>query len=194
MTVWNSKDVGINQPNSQPINHLVQLDDNQLVAIATTGCQQAFEQLYRRHHQRVYAICFRLSGQTALADDMAQACFIRLWHKLGQFNGDSQFTTWLHRLCVRQAINDLKAQQSLWRRFLPAEDIAHQDMPSVELTDYHLLDKCIAKLPQRTRIVFVLCAIEGYQHNEIAALLNIAVGTSKAQYHNAKHLLQEMLT
>nr|WP_283106243.1 RNA polymerase sigma factor [Shewanella saliphila] len=149
--------------------------------------------MYRRHHQRVYAICFRLSGQPSLADDMTQACFIRLWNKLAQFNGDSQFTTWLHRLCVRQAINDLKAQQSLWRRFLPAEDIAHQDVPSVELTDYHLLDKCIAKLPQRTRIVFVLCAIEGYQHNEIAALLNIAVGTSKAQYHNAKHLLQEML-
>ncbi|MGX9460339.1 RNA polymerase sigma factor [Shewanella sp. A14] len=178
---------------STSLSHLTALDDNQLVAIAVTGCQQAFEQLYRRHHQRVYAICFRLSGQSSLADDMTQACFIRLWHKLTLFKGDSQFTTWLHRLCVRQAINDLKAQQSLWRRFLPEEHIEHNNMPTVALDNYHLLDQCIVRLPHRTRIVFVLCAIEGYQHNEIASLLNIAEGTSKAQYHNAKKLLQEML-
>jgi RNA polymerase sigma-70 factor (ECF subfamily) len=183
----------INQLISKPLSHLEALDDNQLVAIATSGCQQAFEQLYRRHHQRVYAICFRLSGQTSLADDMTQICFIRLWHKLDQYRGDSQFTTWLHRLCIRQAINELKAQQSWWRRYLPTEQLDPLNIPSVTFDDYHLLDKCIAKLPQRTRIVFVLCAIEGYQHKEIAALLNIAEGTSKAQYHNAKQFLQEML-
>jgi RNA polymerase sigma-70 factor (ECF subfamily) len=164
-----------------------------LVAIAVTGCKQAFQQLYSRHHKRVYAICFRLSGQAHLADDMTQACFIRLWHKLDQFRGDSQFTTWLHRLCVRQAINELKVQQSWWRRFIPTEQLEPQDIPTVAFDEYHQLDKCIAKLPQRTRIVFVLCAIEGYQHKEIAALLNIAEGTSKAQYHNAKQFLQEML-
>ncbi|MGK0408583.1 MAG: RNA polymerase sigma-70 factor (ECF subfamily) [Shewanella psychromarinicola] len=169
------------------------LDDNQLVAMAKTCCEQAFAQLFRRHHQRVYAICFRLSGQARLADDMTQACFIRLWFKLDQFRGDSRFTTWLHRLCVRQAINELKVQQSWWQRFLPMEQLDPLDAPTVDFDDYHQLDKYIAKLPQRTRIVFVLCAIEGYQHNEVAALLNIAEGTSKAQYHNAKQLLQEML-
>jgi RNA polymerase sigma-70 factor (ECF subfamily) len=180
---------------TEPLTQLAAaaLDDNQLVAIAKTGCQQAFEQLFRRHHQRVYAICFRLSGQARLADDITQACFIRLWFKLDQFRGDSRFTTWLHRLCVRQAINELKVQQSWWQRFLPMEQLDPLDAAKVDFDDYHQLDKYIAKLPQRTRIVFVLRAIEGYQHNEVAALLNIAEGTSKAQYHNAKQLLQEML-
>jgi len=183
----------IKHSTTEPLRQLATLDDNQLVAIATTGCQQAFEQLFRRHHQRVYALCFRLSGQARLADDMTQACFIRLWHKLDQFRGESQFTTWLHRLCIRQAINELKAQRAWWQRFLPLEKLDPQDVPTVEFEDYHQLDKCIAKLPQHTRIVFVLCAIEGYQHNEVAALLNIAESTSKVQYHNAKQLLQRML-
>ena len=186
----------IHQPITDPKDQLSMLDDQQLVAVAASGCQRAFQQLYLRHHQRVYAICFRLGGQAHLADEMTQVCFIRLWNKLDQFRGDSQFTTWLHRLCVRQAINELKVQQTFWQRFLPSEQLTNEEEPAalVGFDDYHFLDKCIAKLPKRTRIVFVLCAIEGYQHNEIASLLNIAVGTSKAQYHKAKHLLQEMLT
>lgn len=63
----------------------------------------------------------------------------------------------------------------------------------VQHKEYHQLDKLIMRLPERMRVVFVLYALEGYQHDEIASLLNIADGTSKNQYFKAKKLLQEML-
>lgn len=161
-----------------------------LITLASQGDRAAFKQLYLIHHKKVYALALRLSGQTLQADDITQECFILLWQKLPQFKGESQFSTWLHRLCVNQALSYLRRQQSFWARFIPLERDAE---PSSSGESYQGLDKLILKLPQRTRMVFVLCAIEGYQHEEIAQLLGIAVGTSKTQYHRAKQLLQEML-
>lgn len=83
-------------------------DDKPLVLQASKGDQHAFKQLYQ-HHRRVFAICFRLCSNHSQAEEMTQNCFVRVWQKLPQFNGNSLFTTWLHRLCIRQAINDLKA-------------------------------------------------------------------------------------
>lgn len=174
--------------------------DDALVAKAKGGDKAAFKLLYQRHQGRVYAICLRLSGSADHADEICQDCFVRLWQKLNQFNGDSQFTTWLYKLCVHQAINSMKAKQSFWHRFLPESSLSehHQSLSENHQTqnghqEYHRLDKLIMQLPQRTRVVFVLCAIEGYQHDEVAQILDIAVGTSKAQYHRAKQMLQEML-
>ncbi|MCL1141344.1 RNA polymerase sigma factor [Shewanella gaetbuli] len=169
-------------------------DEAYYIAKASEGCQKAFQQLYLQHHRRVYGICFRLSSNHDQAQEITQNCFVRLWDKLATFKGESLFSTWLHQLCVRQAINDLKAQQRFWQRFIPIDNqhdaTAQCSMPEIEC---HQLDKLIAQLPQRTKIVFVLCAIEGYQHEEVGQLLNIAVGTSKAQFHRAKQMLQEML-
>lgn len=164
--------------------------DNDLARQASAGDKQAFKVLYQRHHQRAYAIAFRLGGQASLAEDITQECFVRLWQKLPQYRGESQFTTWLHSLCINQALSTLKGQKRFWARFLPMEE--HPE-PIANDDNYGELDKLILRLPERARIVFVLSAIEGYQHEEIASLLGIAVGTSKAQYHRAKHLLQEML-
>ncbi len=172
-----------------------QVSDEALVNQAKTGDKAAFKQLYQRHQGRVYAISFRLSGSHDHADEICQDCFVRLWQKLDQFNAESQFTTWLHKLSVHQAINSMKAKQRFWHRFLPSNDVAeYTDLHASEHHEYHRLDKLIMKLPERTRVVFVLSAIEGYQHQEIAEILNIAVGTSKAQYHRAKQMLQEMLS
>ena len=172
-----------------------QVSDEVLVAQAKAGSKAAFKQLYQRHQGRVYAISFRLSGSHDHADEICQDCFVRLWQKLDQFNGESQFTTWLHKLSVHQAINSMKAKQRFWHRFLPDSHIAEDAEQHLgQQHEYHRLDKLIMKLPERTRVVFVLSAIEGYQHQEIAEILNIAVGTSKAQYHRAKQMLQEMLS
>ena len=179
--------------NQDPIDG--QVSDEVLVTQAKTGSKAAFKQLYQRHQGRVYAISFRLSGSHDHADEICQDCFVRLWQKLDQFNGESQFTTWLHKLSVHQAINSMKAKQRFWHRFLPDNHIAEDaEQHLSQQHEYHRLDKLIMKLPERTRVVFVLSAIEGYQHQEIAEILNIAVGTSKAQYHRAKQMLQEMLS
>ena len=159
-----------------------------LIDRAKKGDKAAFKQLYQQHHKRVYALCFRITGQTALAEDATQDCFVTLWQKLPQFNGQSQFTTWLHTLSVNQALNSLKKHRSFWSRFVAAEIDVH----AVE-DEYEDLDKILVKLPERARIVFVLFALEGYKHEEIAQLMGIAAGTSKAQYHRAQKLLAEIL-
>ncbi|WP_052074658.1 RNA polymerase sigma factor [Shewanella mangrovi] len=169
-------------------------DEQRLVQRARRGDTQAFEQLYKQHHQRVYALCFRIAGQVPLAEEMTQDCFIRAWEKLEQFRGDSKFSTWLHSLSVNQALTTLKKQRSFWARFLPESSGAESTAPTTELLDSMLLDKHVLQLPERARIVFVLFAIEGYSHEEIAQLMRTSAGTSKAQYHRARALLKEMLS
>ncbi|WP_220758917.1 MULTISPECIES: RNA polymerase sigma factor [unclassified Shewanella] len=160
----------------------------ELIDKAKLGDKFAFKQLYQLHHQRVYALCLRITGQTSLAEEATQDCFVRLWQKLPQFRGDSQFTTWLHTLSVNQALSNLKKQRSFWSRFVSI-DI---DVESVN-DEYEDLDKILLKLPERARIVFVLHAIEGYKHEEVGQLMGIAAGTSKAQYHRAQKLLEALI-
>lgn len=166
------------------------VSDFELVTLARQGDRSAFKQLYFNHHQRIYALSLRLCGQVAQAEEITQECFILVWQKLPQFRGDSQFSTWLHRICVNQALSSIRKQKSLWARFIPLEN---DNAPHCNNGEYQGLDRLILRLPERARIVFVLCAVEGYQHDEIADLLGIAIGTSKTQFHRAKQLLQEML-
>ncbi|MDF0534073.1 RNA polymerase sigma factor [Shewanella yunxiaonensis] len=167
----------------------------QLIQRARRGDKNAFAEIYRLHHKRVYALCLRLAGQTSLAEEMTQDCFIRVWEKLDQFRGDSKFSTWLHSLSVNQALTSLKKHRRFWARFLPLSDHDVDTIGSVsDIQDSSLLDKKIMQLPERARIVFVLFAIEGYSHTEIASMMHTTEGTSKAQYHRAKTLLKEMLS
>ncbi|WP_371985328.1 RNA polymerase sigma factor [Shewanella sp. 10N.261.52.F9] len=160
----------------------------ELIDKAKLGDKAAFKQLYQLHHQRVYALCLRITGQVPLAEEATQDCFVRLWQKLPQFRGESQFTTWLHSLCVNQALSSVKKHRSFWSRFV-SSDI---DVHSVS-DEYEDLDKILLKLPERARIVFVLHALEGYKHEEVALLMGIATGTSKAQYHRAQKLLEAII-
>ncbi|MCG9697752.1 RNA polymerase sigma factor [Shewanella sp. Isolate11] len=164
--------------------------DSLLITQAKQGDKAAFHELYKLHHRRVYALCFRLAGQPDLAEEATQETFVRLWQKLPLFDGQSQFSTWLHSLTVNQALTTIKKQKSFWARMIPAEHAAETGGTDLH---YEVLDKLLLRLPERARMVFVLFALEGYQHDEIARRLNIAPGTSKAQYHRAKQLLQEMI-
>ncbi len=168
-----------------------EIPEPELIERAKRGDRDAFKQLYLIHHKRVYGICYRLCGQAFLAKEATQDTFVRLWQKLPLFRGDSQFSTWLHSMTVNQALSCIKKHKSFWSRFISLPD--HTEIGEVEM-QYTELDKLLIKLPERARIVFVLFAIEGYQHNEIALQLNIAQGTSKAQYHRARKLLREMMS
>jgi len=157
---------------------------------AQQGDRNAFSRVYQRHHRRTYALCLRLLGHPAKAEDAVQEVYIRVWQKLPQFRFESSFTTWLHRLTVNLVLNE-QQKQPWWQKVLPLDGVEEpaQADPSLEG-----LDRLLPRLPTRARQVFVLYAIEGYQHNEIATLLKIRTGTSKAQYHRARELLKEMLS
>jgi RNA polymerase sigma-70 factor (ECF subfamily) len=175
-------------------------EDLTLVRQAAAGDARAFELLYRTHVDRIYGLCCRLChGDTARAEQSCQDAFVRAWEKLGSFRGESRFGTWLHRLTV----NVVLGEHRLLKRWVTFEDgIGNdEDSPADELMpsqqeDTGLkmdLERAMARLPKGARTVLMLHDIEGYQHEEIASLTGIAVGTSKAQLHRARRLMRGWL-
>ena len=166
-----------------------------LVARAQAGDQTAFRDLYRQHVGRVYALCLRLTGNSGDAEERTQDVFVRLWDKLRTFRGESAFSSWLHRLVVNVVLNERRTTGRRERRVMPVED-SDDVVGAQHAAPLHLnidLERAIAELPEGAREVFVLFDIEGYAHAEIAELVGIAEGTSKAQLFRARQLLREKL-
>ena len=118
---------------------------------------------------------------------------MQLWQKISNFRGDSKFSTWLHSVTSNIVLGHLRKNKNWLQRIFSIEDQTIQDV-ALEMDDTSeltVLDQHIARLPERARLVFVLFAVEGYRHEEISKMLDMAVGTSKAQYHRAKSLLRE---
>ncbi len=164
------------------------------VALAAGGDQFAFERLYRTHVSRIHSLTRRmLSAQEA--DEVTQDIFVRTWQKLGQFRGESAFSTWLHRLAVNVVIE--RRRSYAIRRERMSDDPFALDLLTVEPARADLtidFDSAIDRLPPGAREIFVLHDVEGYKHREIAALLDIATGTSKRQLHRARMLLRQHLS
>jgi len=164
---------------------------------ARAGDRLAFEKLYRSHCDRIYALCWRMcGGDKALAEDMVQEAFVRAWNKLNLFRGDSKFGTWLHRLTVNVVLSDRRIRVKRLQRERELVDdvertlVGERDVFAGLRKD---LEAAIAGLPERARTVLVLYDIEGYQHNEIAEITGMAVGSSKAQLHRARKLVRDVL-
>jgi RNA polymerase sigma-70 factor (ECF subfamily) len=172
-------------------------DDHALVRAAGLGDSRAFETLYRRHSRRVFAVVWRLSGgHVARAEDLVQEAFIRAWQALPAFRFESAFSTWLHRLAVNTALMELRSRAGGEDR--ETDDaalatVASQDTAGQRMREQIDLERAVATLPERARAVLVLHDIEGWKHEEIAAELGMAVGSSKAQLHRARGLLRARL-
>jgi RNA polymerase sigma-70 factor (ECF subfamily) len=128
-----------------------------------------------------------------LAEDAAQEVFIQLWRKIGNFKGDSKFSTWLHTVTSNITISYLRKQKGWLQKMFNIEDSVIMSAQAEGSAGDVDLESYIVRLPERARIVFVLHAIEGYRHEEIASMTNMAVGSSKAQFHRAKQLLKEWM-
>ncbi len=167
--------------------------ESALIQAVQQGDKQAFQALYELYIGQVYGLCLRLTGERGLAEDAAQEVFIQLWRKIGNFQGQSKFSTWLHTVTSNITISYLRKQRSWVKRMFNIEDSEAAHFASEESMDLQGLDQHIVRLPERARIVFVLHAIEGYRHEEIADMMGMAVGSSKAQFHRAKGLLKEFM-
>lgn len=168
-------------------------DDRELVDRARDGDRRAFEALYRRHAGRIHALCWRLAaGDEHLAQDLTQEAFVRAWRKLDGFRGDSAFGTWLHRLAANVALGDRRSRLRTVARELPLDGVPEAAAPDRTGTGMDL-EAAIGRLPERARAVFVLRAVEGYGHGEIAELTGMAEGSSKAQLHRARRILRGYL-
>jgi RNA polymerase sigma-70 factor (ECF subfamily) len=173
--------------------------DYQLAQASSGGDMAAFEELYARHSRRVYSLCLRMTANTAEAEDLAQEVFIQLYRKLGSFRGESQFTTWLHRLTVNQVLmhfrrRGVKAEQVTEDGEAPVRVVpGTEDHARMPVVDRIALDKAVGQLPPGYRAVFVLHDVEGHEHEEVARLLGCSVGTSKSQLHKARMKLRQLL-
>jgi RNA polymerase sigma-70 factor (ECF subfamily) len=193
--------VAIIEASSTPAN-----DGDSDVALAAAGDRQAFERLYRQHVNRVYSLCARMVADRQRAEELTQDVFVRAWEKLHLFRGESSFGTWLHRMTVNVVLNARKSEGRRQSRFEDSDEengggvdsvsssstsgVVGMPLPPGDLLD---LEEAIGKLPPGARRVFVLHDVEGYKHEEIAEMLGVTSGATKAQLHRARLLLREAL-
>jgi RNA polymerase sigma-70 factor (ECF subfamily) len=180
------------------------LSEVEAIRRARNGDRSVFEYLYRLHSRRVYALCLRMVGNTAEAEDLTQEAFLLLLRKIHTFRGESAFSTWLHRLAVNLVLMRLRKKSPPIvsieatpdpddETFSPSIDIGAPDLLLEGSVDRINLERCIQQLPAGYRTIFVLHDIQGYEHNEIAEILGRSVGDSKSQLHKARTRLREQL-
>jgi RNA polymerase sigma-70 factor (ECF subfamily) len=171
--------------------------DDALVRASTAGDMRAFEALYRRHSGRVHGVISRLVGHyAARAEDLTQEAFVRAWQALPSYRFESAFGTWLYRLAANTALMELRSRRG--QPPMDSDDDAFAGIGSVDSAGHITalssdLEAAVASLPPRARAVLVLFDVEGWTHEEIAAELDMAVGSSKAQLHRARKLLRARL-
>jgi RNA polymerase sigma-70 factor (ECF subfamily) len=171
--------------------------DQHLVRRAQGGDVAAFEQLYRENERRVFALCLRMSSDPSLAEELTQDVFVRAWRKLASFRGESAFSSWLYPIAVNTALSERRSRRRRTSRVFATDDVETFEKPAEVKTEGPEagvdLERALRELPPGARAVFVLHDVEGYRHDEVAKMIGIAVGTSKAQLHRARRLLREAL-
>lgn len=174
--------------------------DAVLVRRALEGEGDAFATLFQLHKGRVYAVCLRMTNNTADADDLTQEAFIQAFRKLETFRGESALSTWLHRVAVNTALMHFRrkpAPHASIDQPIDSEsrnrEIAQHDSHLHDSLDRIALTRALEALPVGYRTIFELHEIGGYGHREIAKLLRCSVGNSKSQLHKAKQRIRECL-
>jgi RNA polymerase sigma-70 factor (ECF subfamily) len=179
------------------------LAEPEAIERAKQGDAEAFQFLYDLHKRRVYSLCLRMTGNTASAEDLTQEAFLQLFRKIGTFRGESAFSTWLHRMAVNVVLMQLR------KKNLPVvpidettegeeegtirKELGAADSRLAGSIDRLHLQRAVDELPPGYRTIFVLHDVEGYEHNEIAAMIGCSIGNSKSQLHKARIKLRDLL-
>jgi RNA polymerase sigma-70 factor (ECF subfamily) len=172
--------------------------------LAQQGDAGAFEELYRLHARRVYSLCLRMLGDPVEAEDLAQEAFLQLFRKIHTFRGESAFSSWLHRLTANVVLMSFRRKKAVVSSLdemtrindedsVPRWELGSQDLRLTGVFDRVNLQTAIEQLPEGYKRMFLLHDVHGYEHNEIAELLNCSVGNSKSQLHKARKRLRELL-
>ena len=158
--------------------------------LAAAGDAHAFERLYRGHVARIHGLARRMAGDDE-AGDLTQRVFVRAWRKLGTFRGESKFGTWLYRVAINEILGRRSALKIERERRQGGEEILETLQARPAGTELQIdFDAAIGRLPSGARQIFVLHDVEGFKHEEIARMLKITTGTTKAQLHRARMLLR----
>ncbi len=160
------------------------------------GDRKAQFDLYKLYAKAMYNVCVRITGNTAEAEDVLQEAFLQVFSKIGLYRGDSTFGAWLKRIVINAALNTVRKRRLAFVELVNDEhELVEVDQPDEEALLWQVAQvrQAVQQLPDGYRIVFSLYLLEGYDHAEIAEILDISVSTSKTQYNRAKKRLLELL-
>ena len=178
-------------------------DERSLVQRAQRGDEQAFATLFQTHKKRVYSVCLLMTKDVADAEDLTQEAFLQVFRSVGSFRGDSAFSTWLYRVAVNTVLMKLRRRKA--PPLLSLDEPVSSESPSLRrdvgkadanlfsAIDRIALRRAMLELPEGCRRIFALHEVEGYQHHEIAKMLDCSVGNSKSQLHKAKMKMRDLL-
>jgi len=174
-----------------------------LVQRAQRGDEAAFATLFQTHKKRVYSVCLLMTKDIAEAEDLTQEAFLQVFRSVGSFRGDSAFSTWLYRVAVNTVLMKLRRRKA--PPLVSLDEPVSAESPSLRrdvgkadprlsgAVDRIALRRAMQELPEGCRQIFALHEVEGYQHHEIARMLDCSVGNSKSQLHKAKMKMRDLL-
>ena len=168
--------------------------DEDLMRAAQAGDLDALGVLFARHQSRVYALCYRLTNDSAAADDLTQESFLKILRYGHSFSGQSKFTTWLYRV-VRNCCHDYHAarhRDMKHQEIFAADPTTERDDPAVDSERPELLRKALQQLPPEKRELLVLSRFENMKYREIVELCQESVGTIKVRAHRAMRELRRI--
>ena len=174
---------------------VIQLYKNeaQLIKKASQNNREAQHTLYEWHAPKMLSVCRYYINDVHHAEEVMLNGFFKVFTKLKSFNSNGSFEGWIRRIMVNEAISFLRAKKQLE---FSSDEIIYQDIATNNINeeiDVAQIQQLIDHLPEGYRMVFVMYAIEGYKHSEIATMLSINEGTSKSQLFKARQLLQQQL-
>ena len=172
-----------------------QSDERRLIDRVLAGDRAAGRAIYDAHAPRVYRLVFRLAGDEDLAKDFTQETFIRAFSRLAEFRGEAALGTWIHSIAVSIALNGMRRQRRFREREADLDEAPelHAPSPGAEPDLRARLHAAIADLAEIYRTVVIMHDVEGYTHGDIARILGIPEGTSKARLSAARSKLRERL-
>lgn len=170
-------------------------DEARLVEAVQDGDEEAFARLVRRYTDPGYAFALSILGEPADAEDALQDAFIRALDRIGQLSPGSPFGPWFYRVLKSTCLN-LRRREELRRgEEIPASASGASD-PEEEMetrmTRKRILS-ALEELPEMQRAAVTLYDLEGYSHREVAEILDIAPGTSRAHVHHGRNTLRDLL-
>jgi RNA polymerase sigma-70 factor (ECF subfamily) len=184
-------------------------EDFDLVERFKRGDQSAFDELVKKHYQRVCNILSHTLGASPNIEDLAQEVFIKAYYSLRRYRGESALSTWLYRITVNVALDELRrekrrrifsftrtgergpSESEIASSVAGGEQGAHVLMEREEL--YEVLQSALKKIPMKHRLVFALREIEGYSYSEIAEMVSCSIGTVKSRLFHARLKLRRYL-
>ncbi len=170
-------------------------DDFSLIKRFIEGDESTFNTLVQRHKEKVRNIIYITLNNHDLVDDIAQEVFLTVYKNLGNFRFESQFTTWLYRITVNKCKDHLR-KMKIRNIFSPIKDseeeLGYSTHPE-NMDVSEIVQKAIAKLPEKLRVPLLLKDIEGLSYQEIAESVQCEIGTVKSRIFRAREGLRELL-